>query len=319
MQKFSDIYCKIFSTLSAIEPKIIGDIASTADLSEKLVLESLSELIKNHAPIKKHENETYSLNYPVILLDKDQILKNISNDIDLSLWHTIDSTNDFLKKTALNNLNPHVCVAETQTQGKGQRNKYWHSPFAENIYLSIAIPFQGAIQRLSGLSLAIGIALASAIEKNQPSLKVKLKWPNDIILSEKKLAGILIEAKEEKIIIGMGVNVNMSHGKRITQAWTSLKQQTNTTINRNILCAQIINETLAVVNHFLESGLIDFMPLWHQKDYLYNQTISLTSNNQKQLGVAKGINEKGHLLVKDDNGEIISLASANDIRVIKET
>jgi hypothetical protein len=92
---------------------------------------------------------------------------------------------------------PQVFVTECQTAGRGRRGRQWQSPFAANLYFSIRFPVSGGFAALGGLSLAVGVAVAQALQELDPQLPVTLKWPNDLLINGAKVGGVLIELAGE--------------------------------------------------------------------------------------------------------------------------
>jgi BirA family biotin operon repressor/biotin-[acetyl-CoA-carboxylase] ligase len=189
-----------------------------------------------------------------IKLTKEKILeyvdKNILDEIlDIEIFEEIDSTNNYLlKKSKLINTHGLICTAEHQTAGKGQHGRYWHSPANSGVYFSIAWKFQNPINQLSGLSIEIGLAVKNALE-NFGVNDVKLKWPNDIMIHNKKVSGILIETYSSKnettAIIGIGINIEFpKNTSTIDQPWIDLSEVLKKQIDRNMLTGILINYLL---------------------------------------------------------------------------
>lgn len=217
-----------------------------------------------------------------------------------------------------------VCIAEKQTKGRGRFNRYWHSPFAQNIYLSCLYPFKKDISELTGLGFVVGLAIAEALKFYKLADDLCIKWPNDIVYEGKKLAGSLIEVQAEShgychAVIGLSVNCNLLEDSqdKINQPWTSLVNILGSYIDRNDLCIRIINNLVLYINRFEKSGLNSFLKEWEAKDFLFNKQITLSSYNKKTSGMAMGINDQGHLLLKLDDGEIESFSSG-DTTILKE-
>jgi BirA family transcriptional regulator, biotin operon repressor / biotin---[acetyl-CoA-carboxylase] ligase len=143
---------------------------------------------------------------------KEQFEK-LQQDMDVIVFESIDSTSTFLKKITPKQ-KPIICLSEQQTQGRGRFNRPWHSPFGENIYLSLLVPIRKKLHQLSGLSLVVGLSMLHALKSYMQNHHLYIKWPNDIFYEDKKLAGNLIEVHSENaqacyLIIGVGINVNM--------------------------------------------------------------------------------------------------------------
>ena len=241
---------------------------------------------------------------PLIQLNKDTILSGLQTYlIDLTVIDSIDSTNNFFKSQTQAYTCPCVIIAETQTQGRGRFNRPWHSPFGQNIYLSMLYAFDKSLSELEGITLVVSLAICKAIElfihqKNT----LKLKWPNDVYVDDKKLSGTLIEVHRAypdhaELTIGIGINVNMLHTKEhsIQKDWISLQEITRTYHNRNGLCSILIQTLLDTLDCFYKKGFSGFLDEWNQRDYLLNQFITLESNGASYSGITQGVNEHGQL------------------------
>lgn len=257
----------------------------------------------------------YRLTKPLILLNKNIIKKQIKTKLSIETFATISSTMDYFKENH-DHKNIKICLAELQTTGRGRFNRKWHSPFAQNLTFSIGYPFAKDISQLAGLSTVVGISICQSLKNYQLPKALKLKWPNDIIYDEKKLAGVLIEIEAEtngwcNAIIGIGLNANLQHCSKqtISQPWTSLKTITGKYIDRNLLCINIIKYLLANLEKFSKQGLTPFMSIWKNYDYLYGKKVTLQNFNKKLTGIAQGINKSGHLLLRQRNEKIIECSS----------
>lgn len=277
-------------------------------------------------PLNSLKGKGYRLESPLILINPDKIKNNLDNSsVHLDILEKVGSTNDYLKKFTIQNNKMRVCIVETQIQGKGRLGRQWYSPFGENIYLSILYPFERDVSELSGLSLVVGLAICQAIESivDLKDTPLKMKWPNDILIDQKKLAGILIEVQAEtngvcQAIIGVGINVNMSNAseKDIGQPWSSLLKVTGQHQDRNILCAVLIGMVIDYLERFSSSSLPAFIEEWKTRDCLTNNTIAVISGNQRLEGVCIGVNEQGRLLLKTAN-QVIQACSSGDTTLLK--
>lgn len=242
-------------------------------------------------------------------LNADKILSTLTPNTrnvlaGLEILSTIDSTNTYLqKKSPL--LHAYACLAEEQTAGRGRQNKYWHSPASNNIYFSLCWYFEN-IYQLTGLSLAIGVAVANAlIHAGLPT--VELKWPNDILFQQKKLGGILIETSVEqagrcKTIIGIGINVDLDKKEnKIDQPHTDIVSIIQKPAERNALVGTLLNELFSTLAIFTQEGLTPFLTTWQKYDVLLNKAITLLQQQNTITGIAMGIDKKGLLLVKCGN------------------
>lgn len=239
--------------------------------------------------------------HKIILLDAKKINSRLHTPVPLEILETIGSTNDYLKECG-DQKQMSICLAEMQTTGRGRMERQWHSPFGQNIYCSIRYPFQKDVSELSGLSLVIGLAICKAIDAGY-SLPTPphVKWPNDVLVDGKKIAGTLIEINKEALIIGIGVNVNMTEAD-IHQYWTSFQKLTGLYHDRNIFCAELINHVTAYLERFMQSGFNHFEKEWQERDCLFGKNLQLMCGTKKFSGIGAGINQHGHLLLKLSDG-----------------
>lgn len=235
-------------------------------------------------------------------LNRHEILQALNNNaIQLILLQVTESTHLFLKHTAAHS-DWVVCIAEQQTKGQGRLTKSWYSPFGENIYFSLRIPFSGSATALAGFSLLLALTVSRVLETYLEKECIQIKWPNDLIVDNKKLAGILVELIQDYIIIGIGINVNMVESP-IEQPWISLKKITNHDYNRNTIIGALIQALTEDIPQFLNLGLTPYLTSLYKRDYLMNKVITLQNQTISTTGTALGINPQGYLRLKLQNGQ----------------
>lgn len=235
------------------------------------------------------------------------------NPITIHTLQSIDSTNRFLKDLPQSHT-VDLCCAETQTQGRGRLGRAWHSPFAENIYCSIRLPFTTILSALSGLSLVVGISIIAALNELGVNDTIQIKWPNDILWKSCKLCGNLIEiTADSRVIIGIGLNVNSitKDHPLSDKPWCSLYDITHQTWDRNLIIAHLLCQLDKHIQQLIRNGLNFFLPTWQRLDYLQGQTIVVSHQSQTITGLACGIDTTGRLLLKDFQG-VIQHLSAGD-------
>ena len=270
----------------------------------------------------------YCLPSSLELLDRDRILSAATPasaaGIDgIEVFLEVDSTNNWLREQALNGApSGTVCVAEMQLAGRGRRGRTWVSPFAANLYLSLLWRSATGATALGGLGLVTGIALLRAL-RSYGIEGAGLKWPNDILAGDAKLAGVLIDVVGESngpciVIVGIGVNVCMSPGEAVTidQRWTDLHHLSGgNSLSRNVLAARILDELMPVIETFDAEGLQPFLDEWRQSDVLRGRKVGLTLPNEYITGTACGIDEVGALLVDTVHGRRRFLSGDVSVRV----
>lgn len=254
----------------------------------------------------------YQLAAPLTLLDKNTILSAMAPQIksrlqEIQVLWSVDSTNRYILNQATNGVVPGLAVlAEHQSAGRGRRGRDWVSPFGRNLYLSLLWEFELDAAQLSGLSLAIAVAITRALTKLEIN-DVMLKWPNDLLWKERKLCGVLLEMKGEasgpwQVVIGIGLNVNMdsSTGEEIGQPWVDLQSILGRNLDRNQLAALILSELLQAMDQFQQSGLTPFIAEWRARDVCCDQLVELHFPDRVQQGIARGIDNTGALLMESE-------------------
>ena len=250
-----------------------------------------------------------------------------SDDIkSIHVFSSISSTNDYLLENALDNKHVAVCAAEQQTQGRGRYGHQWVSPAAVNLYLSMSWPLRDWREEYEVLSLWLLIAIAKFLEKHDCS-NIQLKWPNDLCVRNKKLAGVLLERKvsqtKNALIIGVGINVAMSLRKdvKIETPWTDLLSiKSDWGISRNELAANIIDAFHTTLSKLEKSRLGNLDSTWKQYDMLLSKRIEYLSEGKLNTGYVKGVDGLGQIIIDlGDRLEHMHSAHISEIKIIGNT
>jgi BirA family biotin operon repressor/biotin-[acetyl-CoA-carboxylase] ligase len=296
-------------------------------VSRAAVWKVLSPLEQQGFPIQRVRGKGYRIPRGAVLLDASAISASLPSGCadywSLHVYKELDSTNaEAQRLMASGGQRPLVCVSEQQTAGRGRRGRAWVSPFAQNIYMSIPEPFETGAQGLEGLSLVVGIVLVETLEACGYQ-GAELKWPNDVLIEGKKLAGILIEivgdlTSDCVVVIGVGVNVLMREAaaEPIDQAWTSLIQSSRQgELNRNVLIATFAEKLLTAIKLFRQRGFEPFISGWQQRDAWFGQVVDVVSGSHVMSGQHCGVNEHGALKLKTVDG--IKLANGGEVSLRK--
>jgi len=262
----------------------------------------------------------YSLPEPIQLLDQSFISGQIKQGL-VAVLPVIDSTNQYLLDRIGTLQSGDACVAEYQQAGRGRRGRKWFSPFGANLYLSMYWRLEQGPAAAIGLSLVIGIVMAEVL-RDLGASQVRVKWPNDLYLQDRKLAGILVELTGKtgdaaQIVIGAGINLAMRQVESdvINQGWINL-QEAGIVIDRNTLAARLINELRAALELFEQEGLTPYLSRWEKLDNFINRPVKLIIGDKEIVGISRGIDAQGALLLEQDGatkawmGGEISLRSA---------
>ncbi|AJF71156.1 MULTISPECIES: bifunctional biotin--[acetyl-CoA-carboxylase] ligase/biotin operon repressor BirA [Raoultella] len=262
----------------------------------------------------------YSLPEPVQLLNEELIAGQIDQG-RVTVLSVIDSTNQYLLDRLNELQSGDACVAEYQQAGRGRRGRKWFSPFGANLYLSIYWRLEQGPAAAVGLSLVIGIVIAEVLQSLGAD-KVRVKWPNDLYLQDRKLSGILVELTGKtgdaaQIVSGAGINLAMRRVESdvVNQGWISL-QEAGVSIDRNALAARLIKELRAGLQLFEQEGLAPYLSRWEKLDNFLNRPVKLIIGDKEIFGISRGIDTQGALLLEQDGvikpwvGGEISLRSA---------
>lgn len=255
------------------------------------------------------------------LLDSFKILSRMDLSLreslnDLQIIDSLDSTNSAVQRLPIDEQHGAVIIAEQQNAGRGRRGKNWHSPHGQNLYLSIGWRFEQKLTELGCLPLVVALAAASALQ--EAGLKGhKVKWPNDILLNDRKLVGCLVEMHGDpqgpcNSVLGIGINVHMPASDEVAsmidQPWTNLESHLPG-CSRNSLAAHLLDALLTQLPLFAANGFEPFKQMWDQYDGLHGKFVDVTSGTEVMYGVAAGIDEQGALLL-DIGGQVRHLHSA---------
>lgn len=255
----------------------------------------------------------YRLASPLELLDADAIQAGLGADSRvllerLDVLTVTDSTNVQARGSPPGKPGvARVWLAEHQTAGRGRRGRPWVSVFGQNVYLSLAWRFDLAMTELAGLSLAAGVVLAESLADLGSSTHC-LKWPNDILVEQRKIAGILVEVSGEAdgpatAIVGIGLNLRMpaSSGELIDQPWTDLESN-GLQVSRNVLAADLLDRLLRACQLYQSERLAPFLPRWRRFDGLLNQPVNLVRGDATRQGVYRGVSAGGGMLLETAEG-----------------
>lgn len=330
MKTLSPTTKRLVEILSDGEYHSGSTIGNMLNITRTAVWKCVGQLEKYGIKIDSITGKGHCLKQPLILLDADKIKSGINKSaaqspIQIDVLSTISSTNDYWSHPSISQSAPwHICLAEQQTAGKGRLGRIWVSPFGANVYLSCAWTFTKDMSELAGLSLVVGLAIVHALEKYGLKQDLKIKWPNDILLDNKKLAGILIEIHAQahgisQVIIGIGLNINKPFQTNvdISQNCTSLEDMTAKYHDRNKIIGLLLNKLFASITKFNSHGLAPFIKEWHTYDYLVGNKISFMNQQKKVVGVAMGIDAHGYLLLQNSKGKQIAY-SAGDASLLRK-
>lgn len=243
------------------------------------------------------------------LLDASRITASLTPQAralltELSLHDQIDSTNtEALRRLESLPAGGLVIAAEQQVSGRGRRGRSWASPHGCNLYVSAVWDFERGAEAMAGLSLAVGVAVADALE-HEGLDGIGLKWPNDILHGGGKLGGILIEiaghaSGRASAVVGIGVNLSMpdAEASAIDQPWTDARRAGGLESGRNQLLASLLNHLLPLLAEFEDSGFPPWRERWTRRNAHDGAQVVLTSGESTVTGIVQGVDDTGALLL----------------------
>lgn len=233
----------------------------------------------------------------------------------------IDSTNTFLKNLAnakqIENFT--IVVAENQTNGRGQRGASWFVDSGKNLTFSVLYKFETTEINLFCLNVIVAISIVEGLKVNS-DLNFLIKWPNDILADNKKVAGVLIEnsfksLNEIQTIIGIGINVNQENFDSLPQASSLLKLE-NKCFDKEKLLVAIVNELEKNLEELKFVGEDYFWTKYHDILFKKDKVSAFEDNkNNKFVGMIIGVNKEGKLKVVLDD-ETIALFNLKEIKML---
>lgn len=256
---------------------------------------------------KLSENEIY------LGLETEEIGRSVY------FFESVTSTQKVAKEYAMNGAkHGTLIVADEQTEGRGRMVRKWYSPKGTGIWASFILRPDIQIQHAPQLTLLSAVAVVQAIKK-VTHITPEIKWPNDILISGRKVCGILTELQAEEdriqsVILGIGINVNQDKNDfsaEIIKKATSLKIELGKTVNRSSLIQSLCYYIEQLLHLYISEGFTPIKSLWETYAVSIGKRISARTVKGTFNGVALGINNEGVLLLKQDNGEIVEIISAD--------
>lgn len=272
-------------------------------------LQDTASAVNEIEPVLAQEGEDLVLLHQLDLLDPEKIFSEVTMRGRFALKDVSVSTNLELMNERENLVSGDALVAEIQTQGRSRRGTKWLTSIGTNIMLSMAFRFP-SLQHLLGFSLAVGVATVTALEMLGVH-GVKLKWPNDVVVGDKKLAGILIESVPVGndgvfAIVGVGLNVHPSYliNEHIDRPYICV-DELGAKLTRNDICISLINEFKYAANNFKREGLEPFLEQWKRHDALLGNFVEMEiSSHRRVSGKVLGVNNLGELILESNSGRI---------------
>jgi BirA family transcriptional regulator, biotin operon repressor / biotin---[acetyl-CoA-carboxylase] ligase len=288
------------------------EIASRLGISRAAVWKQIQGLRARGYEIDSSTNRGYRLISSPELLDPEWILHRLRTDIigrDLRFFSEVRSTNDTAKSIANACGDGTVVLAETQTEGRGRLSRFWASP-SGGVWISLVLKPQIALAKVYWINMVISVAISKALLELY-GIEAGIKWPNDLLINEKKVCGILTEInaemdKLEYAVVGLGINANVEVSIFPDQ-WnaTSLSFELGYDVSRNELVQQLINEIDFV---YTKMNIKELYKEWCRKSSTLGKYVRVYTSSGNLEGKAIALSEDGALCLRTREGDIRVLA-----------
>ncbi|QYK03172.1 bifunctional biotin--[acetyl-CoA-carboxylase] ligase/biotin operon repressor BirA [Shewanella psychrotolerans] len=285
---------------------ISGEVlAANLGISRAAVSKHIASLEEFGVDVFSVKGKGYKLATPLSLIDEKRLKKSLN--ARCFYFDDIVSTNAFLLDHVNDLASGDICVAEHQSAGRGRRGRTWVSPYGGHLYASLYWQFSQGMAQAMGLSLVVACSLVTVL-RNMGVAGVGVKWPNDIYLNHKKLAGVLIEMNGQadslcNVVIGIGVNMSMpeQQSEKIDQPWSDLSELTEMP-DKTSMMIQLQQQLVIDLEQFESDGLKVFKQRWRDVDLFDGQPIKLLMGDNVVEGICCGIDEQGAVLLETAQG-----------------
>jgi BirA family transcriptional regulator, biotin operon repressor / biotin---[acetyl-CoA-carboxylase] ligase len=295
-------------------------LAESAGISRARVSQVLKEADAAGLKLERTRGRGYRLQDAFPFLSREAVIGALGSRtraLAIEIADVLDSTNSELtRRAARGDIHRQLLAAEWQTAGRGRRGRGWTSVVGGSLTFSLGWRFEQGAGYLSALPLAVGLALANALQ-GEGFANVELKWPNDLVHRGRKLGGILVELSGDALgpslaVIGVGLNVRLPAGARreIGQPVVDLSGITaDRTIDRNALLAAIVAELSAMLEAYAATGFAPLRVAWQRRHAFQKQTVQmLLADGGRVRGEVVGVDADG-ALVLDSRGRRLRFVS----------
>lgn len=310
---------KILNILRSTDTYISGEeISKLLGISRAAIWKHINQLKKEGYQIDSLTKSGYKLISSPDILSFDEIspfLKTKFIGHDILYFESIDSTNTFAKSISQNCKDGLVIIAEEQTKGRGRLGRTWVSPKRKGIWMSIILHPNLPPSEAHKITIITASSIYTTLSKF--NIETKIKWPNDIIINEKKVCGILTEMNAElnhinSLVIGIGINVNTEvedFNEELRQIATSLKIETGEFIERKKLAAELLNNfEKFYIDYIATKDIKPYLEIVRKNSAIINKYVEIIKPNEKYIAKVIDIDDDGQLII-DKDGNIEKLIS----------
>ena len=263
-----------------------------------------------------------------MILNEDYIRKGLKTSVigkNLILLDSVDSTNVYARTLIQQGFGEGAAViADSQTRGRGRFGKNWYSPPEMGVWMSVILPSMKNDDSFVNMSYISTLSVVEALN-DAAKLKTEIKWPNDVLIKQKKIAGILSEIvklndKKSFIVSGIGVNINYEYEKfppELREVATSLSIVTGSKFPRERIVASILNILEKNYSAAIENGTDYIFTEWMKRCTTIGRRIRVVQSEKYFEGTAESIKPDGRLIIRDSRNNIIEITPSDIIKVIE--
>jgi len=286
--------------------------AAKLGITRSAVWKQIRNLREKGYEIEASTKKGYHLACKPDLLDEDMIQSSLKTKWlgrDVRSFSEVNSTNEVARSLAPSCQNGTVILAETQTEGRGRLSRHWASP-PGGVWMSLILKPEMPLARVYQINMAVSVAVSKAIF-SLLGLEAGIKWPNDLLIGERKICGILMEVSAEVgrleyAIVGLGINVNINLSN-FPEEWmsTSLANELGHKVNRHDLIQRILMD---IEEAYEMMGSNEIYEEWRRRSVTLGRCVRITSSSGTLVGVVEDLAEDGALLLKTEDGLMRVLA-----------
>lgn len=288
-------------------------LAENLEVSRTAVWKHINQLKKEGYNIVSVSSKGYRLLEDTNLITREEIfldIKDLEFLDEVYYFDTIASTNTYIKEIESKYPGKQLLViSDEQTAGRGRLGRKWESPKGDGIWMSMLLRPRISPFEASKITQIAAAGLVEAL-RDVLAIDVKIKWPNDLILSGKKLAGVLTEMNAELssvnyVVLGCGINVNtMEFPEDLKDKATSLRLELNKDINKKDIIVSFIREFNKLYLDFEKSGNYEnTLKICRENSATLGNQVRVISGDKVEIGKAIDLNSNGELIIEDENGE----------------
>lgn len=310
---------KILQELKQADDYISGQrLCEKYGVSRSAVWKAINSLRKKGYKINSATNRGYRLEFSADIISVNEVKGYLHTQLigkDIYVLESVDSTNDYLKALGANGAKNGVCVfAREQTAGKGRLGRQWSSNKDLGVWMSVLMRPNITPAEVCAITPMAGYAVCKAL-REVCDINCNIKWPNDIVIGNKKICGILTEMSAETdkvnyVVTGIGINTdNEAFPPEIAEKATSILLETNKMFEKSLIAARVLDNLEDIIRKTEFEFTKDFLKAYKEMCISLNREVGFSRKGQLYKGTAIDISEKGGLIVKTLDDEIYEVTT----------